>query len=174
MFVDMMSWYCPMRTLMMWWSLDDGDGCLDDDCWWCNSCWWLWAITLYGGAHGPVDYLMIARWLVQLRWWWSDVHDDAWSIWWWSRCTWWWPWGHVGDDIMMMMLALWHGTFIGDGLMSFGHDDIHDVTWCSCLWWGTLFPYSFIHLTYLALAPSILANPCKNPHTPFLAHYTTP
>ena len=68
MLVDMMSWYCPMRTLMMWWSPDDGDGCLDDDCWWCSSCWWLWAITLYGGAHGLVDYLMIAR-----SWWYGGA-----------------------------------------------------------------------------------------------------
>ena len=67
-----------------------------------------------------------------------------------------WRWHHDDDD----SLVTWY-IHIGDGLMSFGHDDIHDVTWCSCLWWGTLFPYSFIHLTYLALAPSILANPCK-------------
>ena len=72
------------------WGVDDDPMSLmivDDDCWWCSYCWWLWAITLYGGAHGPVDVL-----------------DGCLILWWW----WWWSLADVVEPIhLMMALGLW-------------------------------------------------------------------
>ena len=123
--------------------------CLHDACWW-------WSHIPYGGAHGPVDYLMMPMvellwWLVQLRWW----------------CTWWW---HDDDDslddslddgldammqmtwlddslddgldaMMQIVLVTWY-IHSGDCLMSFGHH-IHDVTWCFA--WLMRIPYPFLN-----------------------------
>ena len=115
-----------------------------------------------GGAHGPVDYVMIA-W----SWWFGGGPVVIGPVemmmircpWWCLIClmmehlhlmmTWW-----CYD--MMIALVTWY-IHSGDGLMSFGHDDIHDVTWCSCLWWGTLFP--FFHSPHLPCASPIY--PCK-------------
>ena len=132
--------------------------------------WWLLDLD---------DMVELLWWLVQLRWW---------CTWWWHMVqlvTWWCRWHDLMIALMMALMpwCRWHDDVIvlvtwyihsGDGLMSFGHDDIHDVTWCSCLWWGTLFPYSFIHLTYPCASHIYPCKPLQNPHTPFHAHYTTP
>ena len=145
-----------------WWSH------VFDDCWWCSPWRWLWAITLYCGTHGPVDALA----------WSFDDGDGGALLMWWSPCTWWWPWGHVGVDMLCL-----------DDMMYIDGDDLALITWfdhmmemallCSLdrddmmawhTWWrfdlacdeDTLnLTLPFIHLTYLALALPILANPCK-------------
>ena len=145
-----------LMHLMIAWSFDD--------CWWCSSCWWLWAIRLYGGAHGPVDALddcLILWWW----WWWSLAGDDlmmpwghdAWSVWWWSPCTWWWPWGHVGVD----MSCLDDMMYIDGDDIPWWHDDIH--------WWRLLdeFRPSYDMMILLVMRiPSLPYSPFHSPHLP--------
>ena len=115
------------------------------------------------------DMVVLLWWLVQLRWW---------CTWWWHMVqlvTWWCRWHDLMIALMMALMpwCRWHDDVIvlvtwyihsGEGLMSFGHDDIHDVTWCSCLWWGSL------------TLPKLIQpyQPLQSPHTPFLFPSTTP
>ena len=43
---------------------------------------------------------------------------SAWSIWWWSPCTWQWPWGHVGVDMSCLV-----------DMMYMDGDDFSLITW---------------------------------------------
>ena len=128
---------------------------VDDDCCWCSYCWWLWASTLYDGAHGPVDVLdgcLILWWW----WWWSLAGDDLMM-----------PWGHDaddnygclmmsfdhdGDNIMMMMIALvtW---YIDDDCMS--HDEPFVEMVMTCMTCRTLACYEVILITLLIHSPHL-------------------
>ena len=148
----MMCWR-PWCLLMMMMEIEAYWRCPDDACWWCSYRWWLWAIALYGGAHGPVDYLMI-----------------AWFAWWWSPCIWWRPWGHDGDD-MMMPWWRWHDDdSLACALMTW-----HIMWWVACDE-DILIPLlnTFIHLTYPCARPIYPCKPLPNPHTPFLNPNTSP
>ena len=124
---------------LMWWSPDDGDALilpyvfrdalmmpclmqLGDDV--ALITWWRWhALTWW--VLDPLMMVMV---------------DPCWS-----PCTWWWPWGHVRDDIScwwwrdIFMCLMWCWWAYEPWWVS-----AMEMTWWSCLWWGILYP--FIHL----------------------------
>ena len=85
----------------------------------------------------------------------------------WSPCTWWWPWGHVRDDIPscwwyihvfdVMLMSLW-------ALMSFGHGD-DMMAWHTWVCDEVSYTISF---TYPCASPTYSCNPLQDPHTPIL------
>ena len=123
-------------------------------------------------------YFMVEPMVQLITWWLLDLDDIVVLLWWLVQLRWWCTWCRWHDLMIALMMALmpwcrWHDDVIvlvtwyihsGDGLMSFGHDDIHDVTWCSCLWWGSL------------TLPKLIKphQPLQNPHTPFLFPSATP
>ena len=99
---------------------------------------------------------------------------------WWSPCTWWWPWGHAGVDMLCLddMITWWRWPCLAH-LMEMTCIDVMVAWWVSTMLrmtrfvdmmvWHTLWrlvlacdEVSFtLSFTYLALALPILANPCK-------------
>ena len=164
------SWYCPMRTLMMWWS----PWCLlmvwlmvmmemEPACWWCSP--WRWWSHV-GDALMPYVFMSSLMHVVGSHAIWflgamSFTHDGDTVM-----VAWWWPWGHDGDDMIHWCYALMSFTW---ALMTWyiDGDDIHDVLLMEMTymmpWLLMRFPYPFL-------------NPSSPSHTlkPFLPPYTTP
>ena len=143
---------------LMWWSPDDGDALilpyvfkdalmmpclmmmqLGDDL--ALITWWRWhALTWW--VLDPLMMVMV---------------DPCWS-----PCTWWWPWGHVRDDIPRWW---WHDTFMCL-MWCWGAYEPWWVSTMEMTWWHDIhelvmrYPIPF-HSPTLALALPILAIPCK-------------
>ena len=122
-----------------------------------------WSHISYGGAHGPDDGLDDCLMMMV---------DPCWS-----PCTWWWPWGHVRDDIPCWW---WHDTFmclmwcwwayepwwVSTMEMTWWHD-IHDgddmMAWHTWACDEVSYTLSF---TYPCASPTYSCNPLQDPHTP--------
>ena len=149
---SLLTWWWPLqwsqydaaRFMLMswWWSHEDLDDVVEPMM---LAQWWLMVI---------VEMEPLCWWCSPWRWW-SHVgcHDDAWSAWWWSSCIWWpwwwWPWGHDGDDMMMMICFAWALMTWYIHVMSFGHDGMTYMMW-------HVMPCLLMRIPYLTL-------PCASP-----------
>ena len=173
-----------MWSLLTWWSplqwsqhdaaklvlVDDVLGALES-CWWSHvfdddvvePCW-------CGGAHALDDGCLILWW-----WWWLSPVDVvepmhlmmALGPWLELTCYALMTWSHDGDDLALLTWWRWHALMwwlLDEFRPCWGWHDLligwHDIHFGDLLLLVMRYHLPF-HLTYLALALPILANPCK-------------